>query len=107
MGISTSLSEISSYVISTVLTTSMQASFLDICGWLLKKTGENAVESTKYYIANPSEAPSDLWEWIKENKLTCTLIAGGILVIVVPLAIGFGPAGPVLGVPPPSHAKKF
>lgn len=38
-----------------------------------------------------------MWEWIKNNKLTCALILAGILVIVVPLAIGFGPAGPILG----------
>lgn len=29
--------------------------------------------------------------------ITCTLIVGGILIIVLPLAIGFGPAGPILG----------
>lgn len=65
--------------------------------WLFRNAKQSATDNISYYIENPSEAPGDLWEWVKKNKLTCALIVGGILVIVVPLAIGFGPAGPVLG----------
>lgn len=61
--------------------------------WILKKAAKSIKDGSTYYIENPREALRDLWELIKENKL----ILCGILVIVIPLAIGFGPAGPLLG----------
>lgn len=79
------------------LTTSIQASNFEIIRMLLRNAKQSASDNISYYIEHPSDAPGDLWEWVKENKLTCALIVGGIVVIVVPLANGFGPAGPVLG----------
>lgn len=38
-----------------------------------------------------------MWEWIKERKTELILVCLGILVVVVPLTIGFGPLGPIAG----------
>lgn len=65
--------------------------------WLLRKAGTASLETLKYCITNPLDACCDLWHWIKNNKLTCAMILGGIIVIAFPSAIGFSAIGPVAG----------
>lgn len=89
------------YVFSLPLTNSRQASVPDQVLWVLKKAGISAKDHVTYYVDNPTEGLRDLRDWVKDNKVTCALIIGGVLVIVVPVAIGFGPAGPILGILPP------
>lgn len=79
------------------LTISVPASVLQQVLWLLKQAGKSSKDYAAYCIDNPSETCGDVWDWIKRNKLTFFLIASGIPVIVVPVAIGFGPAGPIAG----------
>lgn len=79
------------------LLTSPPASVYQQILWLLKKAGKVSKDYAAYYIENPGEACEDTWDWIKRNKLTCFLLVSGALVIVVPVAIGFGPAGPIAG----------
>lgn len=79
------------------LTASVPGSVFQQILWLLKKAGKSFKDYTAYCIDNPGGTGGDIWDWIKRNKLTCFLIASGTLVIVVPLAIGFGPAGPIAG----------
>lgn len=79
------------------LTTSVPASVLQQVLWLLKQAGKSSKDDAAYCIDNLSETCGDVWDWIKCNKLTSFLIASGILVIVVPVAVGFGPAVPIAG----------
>lgn len=79
------------------LLTLLPASVYQQILWLLGKAGKSSKDYVAYTIENPGEVCEDTWDWIKRNKLTCFLLVGGALVIVVPVAIGFGTAGPVAG----------
>lgn len=74
---------------------SSPASTITILTWLLRKAGHAATDKVVYIAMHPTAAARDLWEWMKENKLTCFLIDCGILVLVVPPLLGFSAAGPV------------
>ncbi|KAI5839106.1 hypothetical protein DFP73DRAFT_587771 [Morchella snyderi] len=76
----------------------------DIMGqvwWLLKKLGRAGKRNAQYYTAHPREAWEELINYAKENPwkfaFACAGIALGIATIVMPIAIGFGAAGPILG----------
>ncbi|KAH8145966.1 uncharacterized protein LAJ45_10108 [Morchella importuna] len=77
------------------------AEIMEQVWWLLKKLGRAGKRNAQYYIAHPKEAWEELIAYARENpwkfSLCCLGIGLGIATIVVPLAIGFGPAGPILG----------
>lgn len=97
-----------SHYLTSVLT--FLASLFEKVIWVLKKATKSAAKSTAHYLAHPSEAWEDLVAYAKENPkefaLSCALITAGVLVIVVPLIIGFGPAGPILGTGLPPTADR-
>ncbi|RPB06690.1 hypothetical protein P167DRAFT_580170 [Morchella conica CCBAS932] len=68
---------------------------------LIRSAARTTKENAQYYYDHPRDAWDDLKNYAHNNPrefpLICAFIIGGIVVIVVPLAIGFGPVGPVLG----------
>lgn len=64
---------------------------------MLQMAAREAKDQAAFYIENPGEAVGDLKAWAKANKATCAFLAGGAIVLIVPLAVGFAPGGVVGG----------